>query len=258
MALTGVPKEAVTAAAAKDPVNGAPGLRETVLNEEIDRAYDAVVLFKNWQPAGNIAATVIPVQNLTRIKEIRFPVMRLYRGSGEDMPFAAFMTFSNSERRRLRLMQCLRNALLPEEPLAMCFVAADDKMETLMTEAVPFSVEEAQSATDVLLRLFDALAAAADVVPSSTDAQTGTLRAPGRLLWRGENERAMSDDAQAFQEAYRTFLELPSEDDELSVWAAKRAAALETMVNAAGVLLAAVRCTIRTKTTYDDRKFGGF
>ena len=123
----------------------------------------------------------------------------------------------------------------------MCFVAADDKTETLMTEAVPFSVEEAQSATDVLLRLFDALAAAADVVPSSTDAQTGTLRAPGRLLWRGENERAMSDDAQAFQEAYRTFLELPSEDDELSVWAAKRAAALETMVNAAGVLLAAVR-----------------
>ena len=123
----------------------------------------------------------------------------------------------------------------------MCFVAADDKTETLMTEAVPFSVEEAQSATDVLLRLFDALAAAADVVPSSTDAQTGTLRAPGRLLWRGENERAMSDDAQAFQEAYRTFLELPSEDDELSAWAAKKAKALETMVNAAGVLLAAVR-----------------
>ena len=105
----------------------------------------------------------------------------------------------------------------------------------------PFSAEEAQSATDALLRLFDALAAAADVVPSSTDAQTGTLRAPGRLLWRGENERAMSDDAQAFQEAYRMFLELPSEDDELSAWAAKRAAALETMVNAAGVLLAAAR-----------------
>ena len=71
--------------------------------------------------------------------------------------------------------------------------------------------------------------------------QTGTLRAPGRLLWRGENERAMSDDAQAFQEAYRTFLELPSEDDELSAWAAKKAKALETMVNAAGGLLAAVR-----------------
>lgn len=123
----------------------------------------------------------------------------------------------------------------------MCFVAADDKTETLMTEAVPFSVEEAQSATDVLLRLFDALAAAADVVPSSADAQTGMLRAPGRLLWRGENERALSEDARAFQEAYRTFLELPSEDDELSVWAAQKAAALETMVNAAGVLLVAVR-----------------
>ena len=123
----------------------------------------------------------------------------------------------------------------------MRFVAADDKTETLTAEAPVMGDEEAQTATDVWLRLFDALAVAADVVPSPADAQTGTLRAPGRLLWRGENERAMSDDAQAFQEAYRSFLELPSEDDELSAWAAKKAKALETMVNAAGVLLAAVR-----------------
>ena len=241
MALTGVPKEAVTAAAAKDPVNGAPGIRETVLNEEIDRVYDAAALFKNWQPAGDIASVVVPVKDLTRVKEIRFPAMRLYRAEGKDTPFAAFMTFSNSERRRLRLMQCLRNALLPAEHLEMRFVAADDKTETLTAEAPVMGDEEAQTATDVWLRLFDALAVAADVVPSPADAQTGTLRAPGRLLWRGENERAMSDDAQAFQEAYRTFLELPSEDDELSAWAAKKAKALETMVNAAGVLLAAVR-----------------
>lgn len=240
MALTGVPKSVVTAAAAKDPVNGAPGIRETVLIPEIDRVYEAAALFEAWEPAGERPAAAVPVTGLARVKEIRFPVMRLYRADDAEVPFAAFMTFSDAERRRLRLMQCLRNALFPEERLVMRFVAADDKRENLVSEASAWTAEDAQAAQTCLLSLFDALAAAADVVPSPADHMTGELRSSGRLLWRGETAVAQSEAADGFQTALKDFLTLADPDDAPGKTEAKRAAALQALLGTAEVLLARV------------------
>ncbi len=207
-ALAGVPQEELLRAAALDPKNGAPGLRETALATEIAGVYRAAEAYQTLQPAGAIEAKTVPAAcGLS----LRFPLQRLFKNpDGETEPLAAVITFSKSERRRLRLLQCLRNACCPEDRFQLRLIAADaEEAEPVVRDLPDYLVAGEGGATvaedvaNALLRLFAVLRQRASVVPG--EIHRNEVRASAALLWRGEEDWIQSLEADNFTKALNKF-----------------------------------------------------
>ncbi len=245
LAMAGVSQEDLLKAAALDPENGAPGLRETALASEIEGVCRAAEAMKSLAPAGDLPAKTVPTPfGLS----LRFPLLRLYQNpADESRPLAAVITFSDAQRRRERLMQCLRNAFCPEDRFQLRIIAADAPGKAV-TDLPDFSrpVDDtgetyAQVAAGALLSLFATLARRADVVPGKVHAKGVSPEA--KLLWRGEEARIEDQTAKDFNAALEKFFGVANpksasaKSDEED--ARERLAALEPLLAGAEALQAA-------------------
>ena len=207
-ALAGVAKEALLRAAALDPENGAPGLRETALVAEIDGVYRAAEAYQALQPVGALEAKTASAGSGLAL---RFPLARLFNNpADESLPLAAVITFSKSERRRLRILQCLRNACCPEDRFQLRLIAADAGDDEPVVRDLPdyLAAEEsgataAEDVTSALMRLFAMLRERASVVPG--EIYRNEVSASSALLWRGEDDWIQRSEATNFTNALKEF-----------------------------------------------------
>ena len=212
LAMTDVSQEDLLKAAALNPENGAPRLRETALQTEIECVCRAVEAMKSLAPAGDLPAKMVSTPfGLS----LRFPLLPLFQNpSDETRPLVAIITFSDTDRRRVRLMQCLRNAFCPEDRFQLRIIAAD-MPNKVVTNLPDFSrpvdstgkTTYADAAAGALLSLFATLARRADVVPPGKESPEA------KLLWRGEEERIEAPAAKNFIKALEEFFGVAHPDN---------------------------------------------
>ena len=220
LALSGVEEEQVRKSAALDPENGAEGVRETVLADEIHNAFEAVRRLSALEKAGEIPMTTVPVSGFSFVKAVRFPALKLYRAPHQcEPPFAAILTYSDSDRRRQLMMQCLRNALLPQERCDLVLIAADknnDDAYALRSAGYCLPTGSSEDCADTVadhvlhsfMPLFDALGTAAAVVPGRLKTKD-MMSAEEKLLWRGRLDCCKSRPARDFGDAVKEFFKEP-------------------------------------------------